>query len=196
MSADGPSLKVVFVGDAGVGKTSLSLAFMQDKIEIPSLATTLPTFCAKPIEVDGRTVELQIWDTAGQERYLSISKMYFRDTQVALVCATTETLESIPRWAGHVREASPQCRIFGVLTKGDMIPADDVPRAHTDLQQLVDQYGGQAYITSAVTKEGVGALLEGMAQVALAPEVQAETTGDVQLARRDARAKGDKKCSC
>jgi Ras and EF-hand domain-containing protein len=61
--------KVVFCGDAAVGKTTLIMRLCKGKF-IPSISTTLGVdFQNKQIEFNGKRVALQLWDTAGQERF-------------------------------------------------------------------------------------------------------------------------------
>ncbi|WAR02385.1 RASEF-like protein [Mya arenaria] len=70
--------KVVLAGDAAVGKSSLIMRLCKGKF-YENLSSTLGVdFQTKMIELDGRTVALQLWDTAGQERFRSIAKSYFR----------------------------------------------------------------------------------------------------------------------
>ncbi|ESO91691.1 hypothetical protein LOTGIDRAFT_163420 [Lottia gigantea] len=70
--------KIVLAGDAAVGKSSFIMRLCKGKF-VNNLSSTLGVdFQTKVLEVDGRTVALQLWDTAGQERFRSIAKSYFR----------------------------------------------------------------------------------------------------------------------
>ncbi|KAK6184047.1 hypothetical protein SNE40_002224 [Patella caerulea] len=70
--------KIVLAGDAAVGKSSFIMRLCKGKF-VNNLSSTLGVdFQTKVIEVDGRTIALQLWDTAGQERFRSIAKSYFR----------------------------------------------------------------------------------------------------------------------
>ena len=60
--------KVVFCGDAAVGKTALIMRLCKEKFETSASTTLGVDFQNKEIEVDGKRVALQLWDTAGQER--------------------------------------------------------------------------------------------------------------------------------
>jgi small GTP-binding protein len=60
--------KVVFCGDAAVGKSTLIMRLCKGKFESTVSATLGVDFQNKQIEVDGKRVALQLWDTAGQER--------------------------------------------------------------------------------------------------------------------------------
>ena len=59
--------KLVFLGDQGVGKTSMITRFMYDTFDNAYQATIGIDFLSKTMYMEDRTVRLQLWDTAGQE---------------------------------------------------------------------------------------------------------------------------------
>ena len=71
-------VKVVAIGDSGVGKTSLIQMFEHSKYTESFKPTIGADFSNKEITIDGRIVTLQIWDTAGQERYQSLGTAFYR----------------------------------------------------------------------------------------------------------------------
>lgn len=72
------TFKVIFVGDAGVGKSSFIVRITQNEF-VPLLSSTLGVdFNVRSLNVNGNNVAIQLWDTAGQERFRSITKSYFR----------------------------------------------------------------------------------------------------------------------
>ena len=62
-------VKIVAIGDSGVGKTSLIQMFEHSRFTENFKPTIGADFSNKEISIDGKVVTLQIWDTAGQERY-------------------------------------------------------------------------------------------------------------------------------
>jgi small GTP-binding protein len=72
-------VKLVLLGDTGVGKTSIVERFVTDSHNSDTEATVGATFLSKTIQIEGKTIRFQIWDTAGQERYRSLAKMYYND---------------------------------------------------------------------------------------------------------------------
>jgi small GTP-binding protein len=62
-------LKVIILGDSGVGKTSLMNQYVNQKFSTQYKATIGADFLTKEIVIDDRVVTMQIWDTAGQVRY-------------------------------------------------------------------------------------------------------------------------------
>lgn len=82
-----PKLKVLMLGDAGVGKTSISRRLTDEEFHPSYVHTVGIDFFEKYIEVQGQIVRLQLWDTAGQERFVNtlwvpyfwnVSNIYFR----------------------------------------------------------------------------------------------------------------------
>lgn len=73
-------LKIVFVGDSGVGKTSLLRREAEHTFTQEHLATIGVDFRIKCYNVGKLAVKIQLWDTAGQERFRSIQKPYYKST--------------------------------------------------------------------------------------------------------------------
>lgn len=59
-------LKVIILGDSGVGKTSLMNQYVNQKFSTQYKATIGADFLTKEVVIDDRVVTMQIWDTAGQ----------------------------------------------------------------------------------------------------------------------------------
>lgn len=73
-----PQIKLLLIGDSGVGKSCCLLRFSEDSFT-PSFITTIGIdFKIRTIDLDGKRVKLQIWDTAGQERFRTITTAYYR----------------------------------------------------------------------------------------------------------------------
>ena len=71
------ALKVVILGEARVGKTSLSLRFVRNEFDKEQDSTVDASFLDKKVAVGDKNVILNIWDTAGQEKYHALAKNYY-----------------------------------------------------------------------------------------------------------------------
>ena len=71
-------LKIIILGDPGVGKTSILNRFVNDKYSNHYKATIGADFLSKQMMIDDRIVTLQIWDTAGPERFQSLGIVFYR----------------------------------------------------------------------------------------------------------------------
>lgn len=89
-------LKLIIVGDSGVGKTNIISAFCNSNYQFSS--THLPTigvdFSAKVIQLQNRRVKLQVWDTAGQQRFRTITQTYYRGAAGILLVYSVGNRES------------------------------------------------------------------------------------------------------
>jgi len=94
-------LKVILLGDGGVGKSSLMNVFVSGKFAVDSFHTVGVEFLIKEIVVDGEKVALQIWDTAGQERYRSLRTPFYRGSDCCLLTFAVDdatSFEHLSMW--------------------------------------------------------------------------------------------------
>ncbi|CAF0805275.1 unnamed protein product [Adineta steineri] len=103
--------KVVFCGDAAVGKSTLIMRLCKGKF-ISNVNSTLGVdFQNKQLELDNKRIAIQLWDTAGQERFRSIAKSYFRrcDGVILVYDATYErSFLNVREWIDTISESTPK----------------------------------------------------------------------------------------
>mmetsp|Transcript_4612 Transcript_4612/g.12052 ORF Transcript_4612/g.12052 Transcript_4612/m.12052 type:complete len:216 (-) Transcript_4612:765-1412(-) len=102
--------KVLIIGDASVGKSSMLLRFTDDSFDEHIQSTIGVDFKVKHIDMDGKRVKLTIWDTAGQERFRTLTSSYYRGAHgVVLVYDVTRTdsFENLEQWLKEVQLYSP-----------------------------------------------------------------------------------------
>ncbi|KAK1071653.1 ras GTPase, partial [Friedmanniomyces endolithicus] len=86
--------KLLLIGDSGVGKSCLLLRFADDTYTESYISTIGVDFKIRTIELDGKTVKLQIWDTAGQERFRTITSSYYRGAHCICVVYDVTDMDS------------------------------------------------------------------------------------------------------
>lgn len=94
-------LKVIILGDSGVGKTSLMNQYVNKKFSNQYKATIGADFLTKEITIDDRLVTMQIWDTAGQERFQSLGLAFYRGADCAALVydvSAPNTFKSLDGW--------------------------------------------------------------------------------------------------
>ncbi|CUA77639.1 Ras-like GTP-binding protein RYL2 [Yarrowia lipolytica CLIB122] [Rhizoctonia solani] len=115
--------KVVIMGSAGVGKTSLVTRYVEGRFG-QTTTTTGAFFYSKKAIVDGTKVRLQIWDTAGQERFRSMAPMYYRGASAAILVydiTSASSFEDVKLWIDELkRNCDPGLLIFIVGAKADL----------------------------------------------------------------------------
>ena len=150
-------IKLLLIGDSGVGKSCLLLRFCDDAWT-PSFITTIGIdFKIRTIELDGKRIKLQIWDTAGQERFRTITTAYYRGAMgILLVFDVTDekSFSNIRTWYSNVEQhASEGVSKILVGNKSDW----DEKRVITTEQgqALADELGIGYVETSAKTNSQV-----------------------------------------
>ncbi|KAJ8962060.1 hypothetical protein NQ314_005843 [Rhamnusium bicolor] len=78
-------LKVVILGDGGVGKSCLMNRFVSNQFDEHSFHTIGVEFLNRDIDIDGETYTLQIWDTAGQERFKTLRTPFYRGSDICML---------------------------------------------------------------------------------------------------------------
>uniref|UniRef100_A0A6B2LI57 Ras-related protein Rab n=1 Tax=Arcella intermedia TaxID=1963864 RepID=A0A6B2LI57_9EUKA len=101
-------MKVVVVGNIGVGKTSIIRRFVGNAFPKHYKATVGVDFALKVIQIDEKTtVQLQLWDIAGQERFGTMTKIYYKKALGALVVFDVTELSSfqaVEKWVKDIRD--------------------------------------------------------------------------------------------
>ncbi|KAH8376608.1 hypothetical protein KR093_000261 [Drosophila rubida] len=88
-------LKVIILGDGGVGKSALLTRFVSNRYEENNFHTIGVEFMNKDITVDGEKYTLQIWDTAGQERFRALRTPFYRGSDICLLCYALDDRDSL-----------------------------------------------------------------------------------------------------
>lgn len=122
-------LKIILLGDAGVGKTALFSTYLHLKPPTPDYTTTIGVdFGHRMLRMkENQPLKLQLWDTAGQERFRSITRSYYRGAHIIFLLfdiTHRPSFESLTSWVNDVgstisnRDSTPP-RYFVVGTKAD-----------------------------------------------------------------------------
>jgi Ras-related protein Rab-8A len=99
-------IKLLIIGDSGVGKTCFLLRFSDDNFTASHLTTIGIDFKLKTMEIDGKTIKLQIWDTAGQERFRTITQTYYKGAMgiiLAYDCTDENSFNNIRNWVQQIK---------------------------------------------------------------------------------------------
>eukprot|EP01023_Acetabularia_acetabulum_P018746 TRINITY_DN19473_c0_g1_i1.p1 TRINITY_DN19473_c0_g1~~TRINITY_DN19473_c0_g1_i1.p1 ORF type:complete len:211 (-),score=49.05 TRINITY_DN19473_c0_g1_i1:105-737(-) len=121
-----PRVKLVLLGDSGVGKSCLVTRYVRGVFDPDSKITVGAAFMAHTVNLkNGQSVKFEIWDTAGQERYRALAPLYYRGAEAAAIVydVTHEpSFRSAQRWVRELNKNSSQhVVIILVGNKTDLI---------------------------------------------------------------------------
>jgi len=179
-------LKVIILGDSGVGKTSLMNQYVNKKFSTSYKATIGADFLTKEVTVDDRIVTLQLWDTAGQERFQSLGVAFYRGADCCVLVYdvnSSKSFDTLDSWRDEfLIQASPRDpESFPFVVLGNKIDVGEErrmisqKRAHAYCQSR----GAMPYFeTSAKESVNVEQAFEVIARNALLQEESEEYGGD------------------
>uniref|UniRef100_A0A7S1G7C5 Uncharacterized protein n=1 Tax=Bicosoecida sp. CB-2014 TaxID=1486930 RepID=A0A7S1G7C5_9STRA len=148
-------IKLLLIGDTGVGKTCLMLRYIDDKFSSTFITTIGIDFKFKAIAVGEKRVKLQVWDTAGQERFRTITTQYFRGAKAVMLvydCTNRSSFENIENWARQIAEHAGD--IAKVLV-GNKCDKDGALVTEDEGRALAKKHGMGFQLTSAKSGQGV-----------------------------------------
>ena len=155
-------VKIVLLGDSGVGKTSIINHFMTGKNSESLKPTVGAAFVTKNIVVDGHSLELRVWDTAGQEVYRGLAPMYYRSAQIAIIVfdvTSNSSYESVDYWVQELKKnlkGTPVIMVCG--NKADLY--EDRSIHDTTAKEFSAANGALYCETSAISGTGINQLFE------------------------------------
>ncbi|XP_047319439.1 ras-related protein RABD1-like [Impatiens glandulifera] len=117
--------KILIIGDSSVGKSCLLLRFSDDAYVESYISTIGVDFKISTVELDGKTIKLQIWDTAGQERFRTITSSYYRGAHGIIIVYDVTEMESfnnVNQWVDEIGKYANDdvCKLL-VGNKCDMV---------------------------------------------------------------------------
>lgn len=158
--------KVVLLGNANVGKSSIIQRYISNTFSDYSNPTLGATFLSKVIDFDKKTVKLNIWDTAGQERYNSLSITYCRNLNVCIFVydiTKKDSFEGIKRWYDRVKILFDDNTVLAVVgNKEDLIDQEEVRLM--EAKYFANLIKASHYKISAMDGTGVSELFKEISQ--------------------------------
>ena len=146
--------KIIFVGDAGVGKTTIIGRIMDNpynEVYEPSIGVD---FMSKNIKYKGQNVKLQMWDTAGQEKYKGLIPSYVRNSSIVFVVydvSVKTSFDNIPKWITFIRTIENTT----IVLCGNKIDLSNREVQKEEGEELAKKEGIAFFEVSAKTDENI-----------------------------------------
>ena len=168
------AIKVVLVGESGVGKTSIISQFTAHKFD-PHRETSLSAqFISKTVEFQdlGKAIKFDIWDTVGQEKYRSLAEIFYRDAKVIVFVydiTTAYSFEELKKyWYEETKTKSTGKHLLAVVAnKIDLY--NDQKVSNNEGMAFAEEIGAIFQTTSAQSDSGISTLFDNIGKTYLVP---------------------------
>jgi Ras-related protein Rab-7A len=158
-------IKMLVIGDSGVGKTSIINQFVNREFSTRYNPTIGTDWLSRQVELDGKFLTVQIWDTAGQERFRALGRSFYRNTEICAIVydiTSESSFASLGEWhenfinfAGERSEEAP------ILLLGNKVDEASMRVVAPERAQTIAEEKGMLFFeVSAKTSEGVGGAFE------------------------------------
>ena len=153
-SQDDNELKVILLGEAGVGKTNLINISTGGQFNENEQSSSNSTFSMKKLTVKGKSYAIKLWDTIGQEKLRHLTKLFYNDSKIVIFVydiTRKETFEEVENyWVKDVEEKLGKDIIRGVVAnKMDLFINEQVSREEGE--KFAKSIGSQFLTCSAKT---------------------------------------------
>lgn len=155
-------MKLVLLGDSGVGKTSIVTKYVSGEAPENVGPTIGAAFVTKDVTIDGQHLELLVWDTAGQEVYRGLAPMYYRGAAIAIIVydvTKNESFDAVDYWIGELKNNVEDGII--IMVCGNKVDLED--HRAVDFHQASSFASGKGALyaeTSAVSGTGIEKLFQ------------------------------------
>ena len=160
------AVKIVLLGDAGVGKSSICQRYINNKISDKHEITIGGAYLEKEVTLDnGQKLLLHIWDTSGEERFRAMASLHYRDTQAALLVydvTDVRTFQSLDYWVRELDEKVRDENMIVVMT-GNKSDLPDRRVATEQAKTFANSNSLQAFDVSAKTGANIDELFRNLA---------------------------------
>jgi small GTP-binding protein len=156
--------KVVLVGSAHTGKTSIINRYIYGEFSPHTMPSTQPAFFQKKIHYNCVDMTLEIWDTAGQEQYHALSPMFYRDADAGIVVfdlTDQSTFSKCKQWVSELKQARGDAITLAVAGNKNDLPS--IRTVNLDaMASFAGTIGAESFETSAKTGENVDLLFSSL----------------------------------
>ena len=186
------SVKVVLLGESGVGKTSIINQFISKKFN-PKMSTSVSAqFTSKVLEFPElkRKIRFDIWDTVGQEKYRSLTKIFYKDARIIIFVYDMTTEYSFNAlknyWYSETVNNTDGDPLYALCANKDDLYANQTVK-NEDGKKFADEIKAIFQSTSAKSDTGINILFENLGKKIIDPnyDYQAAKKENIKLKEKN-----------
>ncbi|KFZ60122.1 RB27B protein, partial [Podilymbus podiceps] len=209
-------IKLLALGDSGVGKTTFLYRYTDNKFNPKFITTVGIDFREKRVVYNSRgpngspgkafKVHLQLWDTAGQERFRSLTTAFFRDAMGFLLMfdlTSQQSFLNVRNWMSQL-QANAYCENPDIVLIGNKADLSDQREVNErQAKDLADKYGIPYFETSAATGQNVEKAVDTLLDLIMKRMEQcvdktqvSDTANGGSSGKLESAKPEEKKCAC
>jgi len=165
-SQKGKEIKVILLGDTGVGKTSIINRYINNKFDPDNDSTLSSSFSTKEVIKNDVLYRLNLWDTIGQEKYNAITNILIKGSNIVILVYSVDSLssfENIDFWYNNIKDILQEDKYILAIVgnKSDLINEDESIVSEEEARNFAK--GKNAYfklISAKEDQDGINSLLD------------------------------------
>ena len=195
------SVKVVLLGESGVGKTSIITQYTTKKFNPRCSTSVSAQFISKTLKFPEfeKSIKFDIWDTVGQEKYRSLTKIFYRDAKVIVFVYDITTEYSFNQlkdyWYEETINTTEKTPLMAVVAnKSDLYPDQKVN--NKDGKEFAEKINAIFQTTSAMSDTGINTLFENIGKKIIMPDYDyknSDNTAQKDYSKKIEKEKKEKK---
>ena len=156
-SQKGKEIKVILLGDTGVGKTSIINRYINNKFDPDNDNTLSSSFSTKEVIKNDVLYRLNLWDTIGQEKYNAITNILIKGSNIVILVYSIDSFssfENIDFWYNSVKDILQEDKYILAIVgnKSDLIKEDEAVVSEEEARNYAK--GKNAFFKLISAKEG------------------------------------------
>ncbi|CAK84999.1 unnamed protein product (macronuclear) [Paramecium tetraurelia] len=154
--------KTVFLGSSNVGKSCIVKRIVNNQYDGKTEPTIGSSFLSKTININGEDITFQLWDTAGQEAFRALTKIYYRQSQIAILVydiTNKDSFRSLARWHEDLKENCDGKRMILALC-GNKVDLENDVVTYTEAKKFAVSINAELFLVSAKTGQGIEGLIQ------------------------------------
>ena len=144
MGDDYEEVKMILLGESGVGKTAIIKRYLYDQFNKEKSPSESMHYMEKDLVINKKKIKLNVWDTIGQEKYRSLSKLFLNETQIVILVYSiddSKSFKELDYWSDLYKEQLGDEILLGIVgNKIDLFTNQEV--SENQGKEYAEQHNG------------------------------------------------------